>query len=71
MRALLILATWGLATAAALFLSWQTKVGPVVAHVSARHGIHLGDVAAFAIAWSGAGIVSLAVLGAAPRRSSR
>jgi hypothetical protein len=67
----LILVTWAVATAAALFLSWQTKVGPVVAHVSARHGVHLGDVAAFAIAWSWAAIVSLALLGAAPRRSSR
>jgi hypothetical protein len=70
-RALLILATWGLATAAALFLAWQTKVGPVVARVSAGHGIHLGDVLAFAIAWSWAAIISVILLSASPRRSSR
>ncbi len=71
MRTLCILISWGLATAAALFLSWQTKIGPVVAQVSHRHGIHLGDVLAFAIAWSWAGIVSLALLSPSRRRSPR
>jgi hypothetical protein len=70
-RFLLLVTTWGLATAAALLVSWQTKVGPVLAEVSHRHGVHLGDVLAFAVAWSWAGIVSLALLSPARRRSSR
>jgi hypothetical protein len=42
------LGPWVLAVGGALYLSWQTKVGPAVA-VSPRHGVHVGDVASFAV----------------------
>jgi hypothetical protein len=44
-----IAAIWGAALAAALLIAWQTRVGPIVLRVTDRHGVHLGDVAAFEV----------------------
>jgi hypothetical protein len=51
MRFLLALGIWAAATAAALLIAWQTKVGAVIYKLSYRHGIHSGDVLAFLVAW--------------------
>lgn len=66
MRLLILAVVWGMAAAAALFISWQTRVGPVVYAVSQRHGVHLGDLAAFVVAAAWAGVLTLALV--APRR---
>jgi hypothetical protein len=39
---------WLLATAVGLLVAATTKIGPVLLSVSDTHGVHLGDVAAFA-----------------------
>jgi hypothetical protein len=50
------------ATVAALWVSAETKVGPTVVVLDQRHGVHLGDVAAFVVAYTWAGMVSLVML---------
>lgn len=52
------LALWALAGAAALLVAWRTKVGPVVLHLSARHGVHAGDVLFVAAAVVGCTAIS-------------
>jgi hypothetical protein len=62
MRLLSAAAVWGTATALALWFAWQTKVGPVLVVVNSRHGIHLGDVLAFVVAYAWAGVATMALL---------
>jgi hypothetical protein len=50
LRAAVLLAVWGGAMAAVLGTWRITKAGPIVFNVTARHGVHAGDLAAFAIA---------------------
>lgn len=52
------LGVWGAATAMALLFARTTRVGPAV-HLWASHGVHLGDLAAFAIAYALAAIITL------------
>jgi hypothetical protein len=68
MRFLLAAAIWGVATCAALFLAWQTKVGPVIYKVSYRHGIHSGDVLAFLVAWMWAAYLTIGLYRSTSRR---
>ena len=44
-------AVWGAATVLALIFAWKTRIGPKVG-ITARHGIHAGDVMAFASLYS-------------------
>lgn len=46
-QAVVLGAIWGGALLVALLVSWQTKAGPIVVSVTDRHGVHLGDIAAF------------------------
>lgn len=68
MRPLLVLAMWVVATLGALAWAWQTKVGPVLVLVSTRHGVHLGDVVGFGIAYSWAAVGTLALTPERPGR---
>ena len=68
MRPLLILVSWGIATAGALAWAWRTTVGPVVFAVSDTHGIHFGDLVGFAIAYAWAIVTTMALT---PERSGR
>lgn len=69
MRLLTVAAIWALATAAALAVAWKAHVGVVMFTLSDRHGVHTGDLAAFAVAYAWATVLSLAVLsGRRPRR---
>lgn len=45
-----LLGVWGGATALALLFAHITRVGPAV-HLWSSHGVHLGDVGAFAVAY--------------------
>jgi hypothetical protein len=40
-----VAAVWVVATALTLLVAAKTRVGPVVARLSYRHGVHAGDVA--------------------------
>jgi hypothetical protein len=61
-----LLVIWGLATAAGLWFAWQTHVGPVIYAFSVRHGIHLGDVVAFVVAYAWAVVLTIGVVGTPP-----
>ena len=67
-RAAVIAAVWAVATAAALVLAWQTRVGPVIYRLSERHGVHLGDVVGFAIAYAWAAVLTIAIASTPPSR---
>lgn len=46
-----VLAIWGAATVFVLAVAATTEIGPVVLDLSTNHGIHLGDLAAAAVAY--------------------
>ena len=71
MRLLLHLATWAIATMFGLFVAAETRIGPVVVALSYRHGIHLGDLVAFMVAYAWAARVSLGLLLTDRTHSSR
>lgn len=58
---------WAAAVAVTLLLGWQTTVGPVLVGFTARHGVHLGDLAVAANAATGAALVTYML--ASPRRT--
>lgn len=70
-RAVSILVVWGAATAFGLAFAELTKVGPVLLTVSYRHGIHVGDLVAFAAAYTGAAFVTRYLLRGAGTPSLR
>lgn len=49
---------WTAAAVVTLLLGWQTKVGPVLIGFTARHGVHLGDLAVAANATTAAALVT-------------
>jgi hypothetical protein len=51
-----VVLVWGAATLFGLAVAATTRIGPVLFSVSGSHGVHLGDVVAFAVAY-GAAIV--------------
>jgi len=53
-RAVSILVVWGAATVFGLAFAELTRVGPVLLTLSRGHGIHLGDLVAFAAVYSAA-----------------
>jgi hypothetical protein len=61
-RAVSILIVWGTATTFGLAFAELTRVGPVLLTLSRGHGIHVGDLVAFAAAYSAAAFVTRYVL---------
>jgi hypothetical protein len=59
-RRLVLGLAWTLATLVGLLVAAETKIGPVLLTLSPTHGVHLGDVLAFAGCY---GIVLFAQLG--------
>jgi hypothetical protein len=57
-RAVLILVLWGAATAFGLAFAEATRVGPVLMTITRGHGIHVGDLIAFAAAYSVAAVLT-------------
>ena len=53
-RAVSILVVWGTATMFGLAFAELTRVGPVLLTLSRGHGVHVGDLVAFAAAYSAA-----------------
>lgn len=54
----LLVVVWGLATAAGLWAAAATAVGPVILRLTYNHGVHLGDVVAFAFFYGAAAVVT-------------
>jgi hypothetical protein len=52
-RTFLVVA-WGAATFFGLAVAALTRIGPVLLMLTPRHGVHVGDVIAFAVAYSAA-----------------
>jgi hypothetical protein len=49
-----LVVAFGLATAAGVLIATTTQVGPVLLSLTDSHGIHLGDVLAFAVFYAAA-----------------
>ena len=64
-RTVLTLALWGAATAFGLAFAAWTAVGPVVLVLTPRHGVHVGDLAAFAAAYTAAAALTRRLAAAA------
>ncbi len=61
-RAVLVVLTWIGATLFGLIVAVETRIGPTVLDLSHQHGVHLGDVLAFAAAYAVAALVTASVL---------
>lgn len=61
-RAVLVVLAWIGATLFGLAVAAKTRIGPTVLQLSYNHGIHLGDVLAFAGAYAVAAMVTAAAL---------
>ena len=57
-HASLILALWGAATAFGLAFAAWTAVGPVLLTLTRGHGVHAGDLVAFAAAYTRAAVLT-------------
>jgi hypothetical protein len=49
-----VIAVWVAATLLGLGVAATTRIGPVVLRISAGHGVHLGDLLAFAVVYAAA-----------------
>lgn len=59
---LLVAAVWAVATAVGLGFAAVTTVGPVALQLSQNHGVHLGDLIAFAAAYGTAMLATVIIL---------
>jgi hypothetical protein len=62
-RATLAVLAWIGATLFGLAVAAETRIGPTVLELSYNHGIHLGDVLAFAGAYLVAAMITASALG--------
>ena len=53
---------WAAATLLSLVVAGTTRIGPVLLTISGSHGVHLGDVIGFAVAYGAAVVSTLRVL---------
>ncbi|MFB9387098.1 hypothetical protein ACFFTK_28480 [Pseudonocardia petroleophila] len=58
-RLLRVAAVWVAATLFGLLVAATTRIGPIVASLSYNHGVHLGDLLAFAAAYLVAAAVTV------------
>lgn len=64
-RTALIVVLWGVATAFGLAFAAWTAVGPVLVILTRGHGVHAGDLVAFAVAYSTAAVLTRRLLATA------
>ena len=64
-RTALIVALWGAANAFGLAFAAWTAVGPVLVILTRGHGVHAGDLVAFAAAYSTAAVLTRLLLSTA------
>ncbi|MHA6795609.1 hypothetical protein ACVGVM_19125 [Pseudonocardia bannensis] len=65
----LIATTWIIATAMALLVAAETKLGPIMLRLTEGHGVHLGDLVALAVCFTSALLITGRVAGPGGRRS--
>ncbi len=53
-----MIAVWVTATLLGLAVAATTRIGPILLSVSSTHGVHLGDVLAFAAAYGAAILIT-------------
>jgi hypothetical protein len=53
-----VIAVWVTATLLGLAVAATTRIGPSLLSVSSAHGVHLGDVLAFAVAYGAAILIT-------------
>jgi hypothetical protein len=57
-RCAAVIAVWVTATLLGLAVAATTRIGPILLSVSSSHGVHLGDVLAFAAAYGAAILIT-------------
>jgi hypothetical protein len=62
-RGITLIAVWIMATLLALGVAATTRIGPILFTLSPRHGVHLGDLLAFAASYATALVITVLVLG--------
>jgi hypothetical protein len=62
LRVAVLAVIWGGAVAVGLAAARLTKLGPILFEVSGRHGVHMGDVLAFAFTFTLAAVCTAALL---------
>lgn len=67
-RLLLVGVIWIGATLFGLAVAAETKIGPTVLSLSYNHGVHLGDLVAFAGAYAVAAVLTVSLLGGHQKR---
>lgn len=67
----MIILVWGAATLLGLGVAATTRIGPILFSVSANHGVHLGDLVAFAAAYGAALVTTLRRSGTTATRGIR
>ncbi|MHA6627493.1 hypothetical protein ACU61A_18800 [Pseudonocardia sichuanensis] len=58
-RGAFLVAVWVTATLLGLAVAATTRIGPVLLALTRNHGVHLGDLVAFAAIYGGALVVTL------------
>ena len=61
-RRMPLITVWGLATLLGLGVAATTWIGPVVLVITSRHGVHLGDLVAFGLAYLAAAVITIGIL---------
>ncbi|HYH32317.1 MAG TPA: hypothetical protein VD903_18260 [Pseudonocardia sp.] len=64
-------AVWAFATLIGLGVAATTRIGPTLFAVSTNHGVHLGDVVAFAVAYGAALVLTLRLASRARSRPTQ
>lgn len=67
-RVLLVGAIWVGATLFGLAVAATTTIGPILLSLSYNHGVHLGDLVAFAGAYAVAAVITAPLLGGHQKR---
>lgn len=62
LRAAVLAVIWCGAVVAGLVVARLTKVGPILFEISGRHGVHAGDVVAFAFAFAVASLCTAVLM---------
>jgi hypothetical protein len=57
-----VVVAWIAATLLGLAVAATTRMGPILVTITADHGVHLGDLLAFAVAYAAALVITLSLL---------
>jgi len=63
----LVVSVWAAATAVALAIAAETRIGPVLISLSRRHGVHVGDIIGVLACYSAALLATRAIVRARHR----